>query len=375
MNQNKFHKNKKQNRPFKQNFEKKPERIQEEAQVQSNAPFPNPKRIEELIEQINKDYFEDNLSSVNKHFQVAAVDSEYAEISFKGNRKAIFRNDSCLLLKPYSFAVVEIDSGLDIGKICACGESANVRLRCHYKNEKPKYSIIRLATEEDLEKLKIKRDEEIDVVYRTRELVETYKLDMKVIEAEWQYDKQRLTIYFTAPQRIDFRELVKELARLFKTRIELRQISTREETKRVGCGIGCCGLTLCCTSFLSDFNHVTLDHARTQQLSNNITKLSGYCGRLKCCLLYEFDNYVAAFEKYPPLDSVIETGEGAAKILKVDVFKDVIYLYNKRTGKYGTISFGELEEYVRKGKVFQPENPDEFKPTDEDYLMLENGII
>lgn len=374
MNQNRNSNNKNINRSAKQNFENKHQSNDDILIKENKKAIPNAERIEKLIDSINNDYQNNSLSKVNKECLLELIDSEYVEISFKGNRKEIFRNDSCILVKLFAMVVVEIDSGLDVGKIVALGDTAKSRMRCQYKNEKPKYSIIRLATDDDQEKLKIKRTDEITVVDKTKELVDFYKLDMKVIEAEWQFDRQRLTVYFTAPQRIDFRDLVKELARTFRTRIELRQISTREETKRIGCGIGCCGLTLCCTSFLKDFAHVTLDHARTQQLSNNVTKLSGYCGRLKCCLLYEFDNYVEVFEKYPPLNSFIETKEGIAKILKVDVFKDIIYLYNKDAGKYGTISYPELEEYVKQGKVFQPDNQDDSK-SDEDYHLLENGII
>jgi cell fate regulator YaaT (PSP1 superfamily) len=173
---------------------------------------------------------------------------------------------------------------------------------------------------------------------------------------------------------VDFRELVKELARTFKTRIELRQISSREETKRLGCGIGACGLSLCCTTFLPDFSHVTLDHARKQQLSNNVAKLSGYCGRLKCCLLFEYENYVSAFEKYPPLNSTIDTKEGTFKMMKVDVFKDIIYLYNRDQGKYKSITYQELAEYTEQGRVFMPENEEEENDelSDEDLKYLED---
>jgi cell fate regulator YaaT (PSP1 superfamily) len=179
---------------------------------------------------------------------------------------------------------------------------------------------------------------------------------MKVTEAVWQLDRQRLTIYFTAPQRIDFRELVKELAKLFRARIELRQISSREETKRLGDFVGPCGRELCCTSFLSNFEHVTLEHARVQQLSNNISKLSGNCGRLKCCIKYEYDNYAAAFDKYPPIGSVIEFDNLSSKIIKIDILSGKITTYCESTGAYYNYTTQEFSEIIKIGKLILSDN-------------------
>lgn len=183
---------------------------------------------------------------------------------------------------------------------------------------------------------------------------------MKVTDADWQLDRQRLTIYFTAPARVDFRELVKELARIFKTRIELRQISTREEAKRLG-GMGSCGRALCCSIFGNDHCHVTLEHARTQQLSNNVSKLSGYCGRLKCCLLYEFDTYVETLKDYPPLDSEIVFPEGRAKILKADIFKKQVFAYIPDNCTYKSISFQEFKKLGEEGKIIKLQDDSKLK--------------
>ena len=234
----------------------------------------------------------------------------------------MYRNDNNIAVLLSDFVVVEVENGVDIGTISSCGNDALEKIKTLYKSETPEFTILRHATNEDIQKYYYNINEECVVIKKTKELTRQYNLDIKITEAEWQFDRQRLTIYFTSPQRVDFRELVKELARTFKTRIELRQISTREEAKRIG-GMGPCGRRLCCTSICNDFNHVTLDHARTQQLSNNVAKLSGYCGRLKCCLLYEYDNYVETFKKYPHLNSIIELPEGAARILKVDIFKEI----------------------------------------------------
>ena len=219
---------------------------------------------------------------------------DYIEVVFKCKRKAIYRNDYGVVITKPDFIILEVENGTDLGYINSFGEEALLKLKSIYKNEKVIYSVIRTATAEDIERFNSNREEEPFVIEKTKEFVKQNDVDMKIIEAEWQFDRQRLTIYFTAPQRIDFRDLVKDLARSFRTRIELRQISTREEAKRID-GIGSCGRTICCSCFANDFNHVTLDHAKTQQLSNNIAKLSGYCGKLKCCLLYEYETYIEAF--------------------------------------------------------------------------------
>ncbi len=291
-------------------------------------------------------------------------DIPVAEVLFKGNRKMAFRNDKRLQLKGSELVIVETENGIDAGRVSNCCVSTISKMKKlrdeEDESEKhirlPKFKILRSAKSEDIEQHIHNTEEESEVVKKAKEFVDRLGLDMKVTEAEWQFDRMRLTIFFTAPQRIDFRELVKELARTFKTRIELRQISSREETKRLGCGSGACGLTLCCTSFLREFSHVTLEHAKLQQLSNNVAKLSGSCGRLKCCLLFEYDNYVEAFKKFPPPDSIITTKEGRLKILKVDIFKEIVYLYNDKKSAYSSMTLQEVEAYKKKGKIVYPSN-------------------
>lgn len=284
-------------------------------------------------------------------------DTSIIEVTFKGNRKGYFKNDVNFSLNIHDKIVVEADNGIDFGTI-TCIENAVRRLKACLKPRNINLKVLRKANDEDFDKFYANTFEEETIVKRAKELVIQFNLDMKITEAEWQFDRQRLTIYFTAPQRIDFRDLVKELARAFKTRIELRQISSREETKRIGDGIGCCGLSLCCTTFLNDFSHITLDHARTQQLSNNVAKLSGNCGRLKCCLLYEYDTYSEAFANYPAMHSKVDTKEGLAKIIKIDIFKNIITLHNHHLSKYFTISKEELDEYVKEGKIIAPDKAD-----------------
>lgn len=280
---------------------------------------------------------------------------EIVEVLFKGNRRSFYINKEKWIIKVDEKLVVESDNGIDLGIVTYVGEDAKARFRGCNKNKYVKFHVLRFASDEDMLKYHSNTNDEPIVAKKTREFAAQYGLDMKVTEAEWQLDRQRLTIYFTAPQRIDFRELVKELARAFKTRIELRQISTREEAKRIGGGIGCCGLNLCCTSFLYDFNHITLEHARLQQLSNNVAKLSGNCGRLKCCLLYEYKNYEEAFKHYPALHSTIETEEGRCRLIKVDIFKDISTVFYEEGKKYRTMEYEEIKKYMDAGKVKAPE--------------------
>ena len=293
--------------------------------------------------------------SHNDHKEIPAAalkpeDNVLAEIVHKGGRKALVRNRNRVDAALGDIVVVEAENGIDAGRISAVGRIAEGILRSRYKGELPIHTILHVATPEDVERINECRRLEAEVVFQSRRLARQYNLDMKISDAEWQFDRSRLTIYFTSPQRVDFRELVKELARTHKSRIELRQIPAREETKRLG-GIGPCGLELCCSSFLTEFGQITLDHARAQLLPNNMSKLSGMCGRLKCCLLYEVDNYVAALRNYPPLDSIVETAAGPAKMIKIDIFKDVVTLFAESDRTYHTLTLDELNVLRREQKV------------------------
>ncbi|MDA3843246.1 MAG: regulatory iron-sulfur-containing complex subunit RicT [Candidatus Kapabacteria bacterium] len=253
--------------------------------------------------------------------------------------------------------LVQVENGMDMGTVTACGLIAYDKY-CQSYGDNPKkrlMPIIRIADQNDYENLKRNAEEEKRAVAKTEELAERFNLDMKVTDADWQFDRQRLTVSFTAPQRIDFRLLVKELARTFRTRIELRQISTREEAKRIG-GMGPCGRTLCCAGIGGENCHVTLDHARVQQLSNNVAKLSGYCGRLKCCLLYEYPVYAEASKKFPPLNSRILLPEGEARVIKADIFKETVYVHIPKAGIYKSLTCDELDVLREKKKVLSPPN-------------------
>ncbi len=217
----------------------------------------------------------------------------------------------------------------------------------------PVLSLQRIASPEDILRIKENREHEKDIVREVKAKTKEAGLDMKIVDAEWQFDRSRLSIYFSAPQRVDFRELVQELARTYHARIELRQIPAREEAKRLG-GIGPCGLELCCSTFLNEFEQINLDHAKAQLLPPNISKLSGMCGRLKCCLLFEIDNYVSALKNYPPLDSFVHLTEGRARMIKIDIFSDTVTVIGESTGTFHTVSLEELNALRRNGKVEAP---------------------
>lgn len=280
--------------------------------------------------------------------------SKFVEVEFKGNRKGLFNNADMLPLKLAQKVVVEVEDSIEVGSVYALGKHAESKISKCGRDKGPKSRLLRTASQKEIQRYRENLEDAEKVLKESKKMVQQHELEMKVTDAEWQFDRQKLTIFFTAPGRVDFRELVKDFAKQFRTRIELRQISSREETRRLGSDVGPCGRELCCTTFLKNFEHVTLDHAKTQQLANNVSKLSGNCGRLKCCLKYEYDTYVAAFEKYPPLNSVIETEKGIAQIMKIDIFKDIITLYFDGDRSYDTITLDQLNYYAEKKKVFAP---------------------
>jgi cell fate regulator YaaT (PSP1 superfamily) len=274
----------------------------------------------------------------------------FVEVSFKARRKQLYKKSKHGRFALSDTVIVESEHGTDAGTITAVGLIAEIKKT---DQEIPLHSVLRIAAKEDFEKIKSNREQEKEIVREVKDKVKSFGLDMKVVDAEWQFDKSRLSIYFSAPHRVDFRELVKDLARTFHTRIELRQIPAREEAKRLG-GIGPCGLELCCSSFLNEFDQITLDHAKAQQLPPNMSKLSGMCGRLKCCLLFEIDNYVSALKNYPPLDSYLQLADGRARMIKIDIFSDTVTVISEANGAFLTVTLEELNALRREGKIESP---------------------
>ena len=248
------------------------------------------------------------------------------EVSFKnGARKGFFVDDRGVDPHPGELVVVDTGQGYDIGRASLKGEL--VRLQMKKKKvriESVINSILRIAHERDLEKLKEAREKELPAMIRARVIARNLGLDMKVGDVEYQGDHRKATFYYTADGRVDFRELVREYAREFKVKIEMRQIGARQESARIG-GIGSCGRELCCSTWLTDFKSVTTSAARYQNLSINQSKLSGQCGRLKCCLNYELDTYMEAMEEFPDQADYIQGLTGKANLIKIDIFKGLMF--------------------------------------------------
>lgn len=245
---------------------------------------------------------------------------EIVEISFKGNKRVPFFNPKDIKIKTGDYVIVEADKGVDLGLVSKIGRLAALN---EIKGE-PK-SLVRIAEEEDIEKLKENRLKETQAFIVGREKINKHCLNMKLVDVEYQYDQNKLTFYFTSDKRVDFRELVKDLAAKYRTRIELRQIGVRDEARRIG-GLGICGEPLCCTAFIKEFEPISTQYAKDQHLPLNPCKLTGVCGRLKCCLLYEKGFYAATLTRFPALETEVYTKRGKAVVDKIDIFRDVIYL-------------------------------------------------
>lgn len=267
--------------------------------------------------------------------------SEYniVEVSFKkGAHKDFFINDTHNRCITGDMVVVETSSGYDIGRISLSGELVRLQMKKKYTSEdRVSFKVIRKANERDLEKLEEARQLEKETMVKARVISRTMGLDMKLGDVEYQGDKKKATFYYTAEGRVDFRELVKEYARIFKVKIEMRQIGARQESARIG-GIGSCGRELCCSTWLSDFKSVNTAAARYQNIAINQSKLSGQCGRLKCCLNYELDTYLDALEDFPEDADVLKTKAGTLVLIKTDIFKGLLYyVYENNDKMRGTI--------------------------------------
>lgn len=274
--------------------------------------------------------------------------SSFAEVRFKGSRKAYFSYGE-MDLRPGLHVVVEADRGENLGEVSAVGIIAERKCSSSggCATPTPERRVLRLARGDDLQKLGTLRGEEDRVRSETRTLVEKHGLKMKVTEAEWQFDRNKLIIYFTADRRVDFRQLVRDLARTFRTRIELRQIGVRDEASMLG-GVGRCGRELCCSTWLPELKPVSLQLAKDQRLSLNPAQISGCCGRLMCCLMYEHRTYVESRRRFPREGKILRTGQGEEKVVAVDIWKDTVTLRNPE-GERRTLTLDELKSEVTRG--------------------------
>ena len=252
---------------------------------------------------------------------------DLVEVIFKAGRKGIYRNVQDLDIQTGDFVIVAADRGIDFGSVHMTGELVRLRVKGRGKEETEAFpNIMRPATLADIERWEANRESESEAFYIGRRAIDKLDLPMKLVDVEWQFDQKKVTFYFTAEHRVDFRQLVRDLARKFRTRVELRQIGARDEAARIG-GIGSCGRELCCSTWLQEFKPVSTQAAKIQNLPLNPVRLSGQCGRLKCCLNYELEQYMAALERFPRVDTAIATSYGKGTIQKLDIFKDVVWIH------------------------------------------------
>lgn len=247
------------------------------------------------------------------------------EVKFKGGRKEYFRNINQVELYAGDPVIVDVPNGHHLGFVSLQGELVRLQmLKKGIKDDDELRVIYRKANEKDLEKHEQAIARDLPTMYRTREVVKELKLNMKLSDVEFQSDNTKAIFYYSSDDRVDFRELIKILAGEFKVRVEMKQISLRQEASRVG-GIGVCGRELCCSTWLTDFKNVTTSAARYQNLSLNPVKLSGQCGRLKCCLNYELETYMDALKDIPSIDKPLQTLRGDAILQKTDIFKRIMW--------------------------------------------------
>jgi cell fate regulator YaaT (PSP1 superfamily) len=273
------------------------------------------------------------------------------EVRFKNNRKGFYRNVNALDIHTGDIVSVESDRGFDIGKISLSGELVRLQMRKKKINspveELPK--IFRVATEEDIQKLEIAKSRELDAISKTRTIILSLNLDMKLSDIEFQGDNTKAIFYYTADQRVDFRELIKTLADSFKIRVEMKQIGPRQEAGLIG-GIGSCGRELCCSTWLTNFKNVSAAAARYQNISLNPLKLSGQCGRLKCCLNYELETYMDALKGIPEV-RFIETEAGPAYHQKTDIFRKIMWFSYKDSAEWHALTVEKVLELLKKNKT------------------------
>ena len=257
----------------------------------------------------------------------------FAEVSFKGTRRAYYTFDT-LDLVPGDRVIVQADRGEDLGRVTALGSIAERKCSSSggCSTPAPTLRVIRRAVEDEIRRSEHKQDDEARVRGETRKHVARHRLKMKVTETEWQFDRKKLIIYFTADKRVDFRALVRDLARAFRTRIELKQIGVRDEAALLG-GVGRCGRELCCSTWLPELKPVSLQLAKDQRLSLNPAQISGCCGRLMCCLMYEHDSYVEERRKYPREGKTIITALGEETVVSINIFTKMITLRRDEGGQ------------------------------------------
>ncbi|MDC0636627.1 regulatory iron-sulfur-containing complex subunit RicT [Flavobacteriaceae bacterium] len=270
------------------------------------------------------------------------------EVRFKNGRKHFFKNTEKLSISMGDVVAVEGSPGHDIGVVSLGGELVKVQMKkrkVSIDSEEIK-KIYRKASQRDIEIWEKARNRELETQKRGREILGRLGLKMKLSDVEFQGDGNKATFYYTAEARVDFRQLIKDLAGAFSIRVEMKQVGARQEAARLG-GVGSCGRELCCSTWLTDFRKVTTSAARYQQLSLNPLKLAGQCGKLKCCLNFELDSYLDALNAFPKQEKILKTESGDAEFVKMDIFKKLLwYTYKENRSKWYKLSLEQVQEII-----------------------------
>ncbi|WP_298474919.1 regulatory iron-sulfur-containing complex subunit RicT [uncultured Maribacter sp.] len=277
---------------------------------------------------------------------------DFVEVRFKNSRKEFFKNTESLTLSIGDIVATQAQSGHDIGMVTLTGELVRVQMKKKKANVSAEDSskIYRKASQKDIDIWQKCRDREEEIKKRAREIAIVLKLQMKISDVEFQGDGSKATFYYTAEERVDFRQLIKDMAKAFGIRIEMRQIGYRQEAQRLG-GVGSCGRELCCSTWLTDFRSVSTSAARYQQLSLNPQKLAGQCGKLKCCLNYELDTYLDALKGFPGQDTKLYTEKGLAYCQKTDIFKGLLWFtYKDEPSNWHVLSKEQVTEILTKNR-------------------------
>lgn len=304
----------------------------------------------------------------NMHYPSGFEPFDMVEVRFKNGRKDFYKNTEKLPLQIGDVIATETSPGHDIGVVSLTGELVKVQMKKKKADPYgPAPKIYRKATQKDIDVWSEVRKREEPIKVRAREIAIDLRLEMKISDIEFQGDGSKATFYYTANDRVDFRQLIKEFAREFSIRIEMKQVGFRQEAARLG-GIGSCGRELCCSTWLTDFRSVNTAAARYQQLSLNPQKIAGQCGKLKCCLNYELDTYLDALKGMPDSDTRINTKNGEAFCQKVDIFKEVMWFaYPSNSANWYKISVDQVKEMValnKDGKVI--DNIEDYTYEEED---------
>ena len=273
---------------------------------------------------------------------------DVVEVRFKNGRKLYCRNTKKLSLRMGDVVTVEGSPGHDVGTIALMGELVKIQMKKRKIAEDSDQirKIYRKATQKDIDIWQEAREKEVETQRRGREIIQSLGLKMKLSDVEYQGDGNKATFYYTADDRVDFRQLIRDLASAFSIRVEMKQVGLRQEAARLG-GIGSCGRELCCSTWLTDFRKVNTASARYQQLALNPQKLSGQCGKLKCCLNFELDTYLDALDEFPKTDRMLKTEKGPAVYVKMDIFKGLMwYTYKEDRGKWFKLTVEQVHEII-----------------------------